>query len=572
MGRGDIIEDKAALLIAQFLGRAWSEKPRLIVKLDVEAETPHATMTFNGRPLIRMPPPSRYPLTEFVSAYRLWRTSLWRMAMHHYYGLPKVNYGYYTVGFFVLNCIERYKIEFNGVKEYPGMMRELKLEKATYFLLAPPPEDVVEEFAQLLLMEAIKGKSPSPQALKAVKYVKEAVAKGLDSSIITCQVCEILGVDPNDYYEHSLPESIIGFAVHPQKNPIKKLPKELLRTAIMDWLKARLQQIEQSSKNNVQNPKDQENRGGEGSEGKTDRSTAFKDQGMKGETPESLNEETEEILEVSDNIRSELDEWERIYWGIIRGRKGAISEVKDGVLVPSEFDEDESQYYDQELINHLVSKLRHLRKGWKEVPSISGELDVDSYVAGSHKPFIDEEQIKVGGLKVLLLLDHSSSIEGFEKEYKVACVALAEALNALKIPFAIYAFAEYHGPTSIWLIKRFEEPWSRICAKRLAQVKAGGGTPLATVYERLKLLVQRHRSSKLRFITLTDGEPDSRPRCRDKIRELKKYCRMIAIAIGTSMENAVQLAQNLSSLGYDRYVALDNVKKLPEKVLNLLSE
>jgi hypothetical protein len=38
------------------------------------------------------------------------------------------------------------------------------------------------------------------------------------------------------------------------------------------------------------------------------------------------------------------------------------------------------------------------------------------------------------------------------------------------------------------------------------------------------------------------------------------------------MVGAVRLAFNLQALGYERYVALDDVKKLPEKVLGLLGE
>jgi hypothetical protein len=45
---------------------------------------------------------------------------------------------------------------------------------------------------------------------------------------------------------------------------------------------------------------------------------------------------------------------------------------------------------------------------------------------------------------------------------------------------------------------------------------------------------------------------------------------MFAVAFGKNMDEAVRLALFLKELGYERYVALDDVKKLPEKVLSLL--
>jgi nitric oxide reductase activation protein len=231
---------------------------------------------------------------------------------------------------------------------------------------------------------------------------------------------------------------------------------------------------------------------------------------------------------------------------------------------------DESPYYDQELINHLVAQLRRVKRGWREVHSSSGELDVESYVSRQPKAFIDEEQVKVGGFRVMLLLDHSGSIDYYEAEYKRACIALCECLEELGIPFAAYAFSAPDGRhTNVYLVKSFQERWTRMNAKRLAQIPARGGTPLAEVYDVLRPQVERNKGG-LHFITLTDGVPSHFELTRMRVRSLRRHCRMIGVAVGRSMDEAVALAENLGSLGYDRYVALDNVRKLPEKILGLL--
>jgi hypothetical protein len=47
---------------------------------------------------------------------------------------------------------------------------------------------------------------------------------------------------------------------------------------------------------------------------------------------------------------------------------------------------------------------------------------------------------------------------------------------------------------------------------------------------------------------------------------------MIAIAFGYNMKNVMRLIENLKNLEYTRYIALDDVRKLPEKILRLLGE
>lgn len=230
--------------------------------------------------------------------------------------------------------------------------------------------------------------------------------------------------------------------------------------------------------------------------------------------------------------------------------------------------ENKTPYYDTDLIVKLKSEMRKIKKGWKEVCSDTGEFDVDSYVSGSQKCFTDEEKMKVGGYKVLILLDHSASIRQYNRIYKKACITLCEALSALGIQFAVYGFSQPMRMVSIGLIKSFKEKWTRINAKRLASFEIAGGTPLNVVYEELSKVVDR--TGKLIFITLTDGEPNLKKTTMKQIKKLKKKCKMVAIGLGENMEKVVALTKNLKNLEYDECVALDNIKKLPEKVFKLI--
>jgi hypothetical protein len=540
------VRNEAILPIAQFLGRAWSRKPQLVVQLSTEINIPHAVEN-----IIRIPPPSRYPSTELISAYRLWRVSLWHESMHHNYGILTLWSVYAGSNLHdVLNIVEDYRIELKGVEEYPGMKRELDLRRAAYFHLAYPPRNIIETYAQLLLLGAVKSTPSIPsRVIDAVKYTKEAVGQGVGSYTIAKEVCKMLGIQP-DVRDISLP-SVIQYAVPLQK----RIRQAELRKAVEKWLEAK-QQAEEAE---------------EQLKGEKHESKEASKLDKKSDKPEELDKEAEELLTAPDEVREEIEQAKIVDKQIEHGRKGGAAEVAEGIILPSKLDRDESKYYNQELITHLVSQLRKLRKGWKETSSTSGEFDIDSYVARHDKVFTDEEQLKVKGFKILILIDHSASIIGYDHMYKAACIALAEGLSTLNIPFSIYVFSEFNSYTQLYLIKNFKEKWTRMNAKRLAQVQPSGGTPLHEVYYKLEPVVMKNKG-RLYFITLTDGAPNSFTITARFIKKFRQHCRMVAVAFGRNMTQAVELAMNLKELGYDKYVALDDVKKLPEKVLSLLGE
>ncbi|MGA8404796.1 MAG: VWA domain-containing protein, partial [Nitrososphaeraceae archaeon] len=168
-----------------------------------------------------------------------------------------------------------------------------------------------------------------------------------------------------------------------------------------------------------------------------------------------------------------------------------------------------------------------------------------------------------------LLLDHSSSIEDEEIEYKKATIALCESLKFLGVSFAVYAFSTKERKVKCWIIKRPEEKWSSINARNLAQIKASGGTPLAEIYNLLLPVMKMFRPDIL--ITLTDGEPADYGAVRSAVTSYKMMgIRMVGIGLGKNVNSAVNIGQNLKGLEFEKTLAVSRLQDIPRKVLSLL--
>lgn len=526
--------------IAQFLSRAWADK-ELRVSVSDKIENPHT-----GRNTIYMPPPTKFPSNDQVIAYRLWRESLWHEAMHHYGGTfkrVKDTFEEDSKLHFVLNCVEDYLIEMLGVQTYPGMRRELELSRAIYFKLAKKPEHILTEFAQLLLFGAVKDTKPQYEVHEAVDYVKKEIANGnRNTPKIAENVLKILKQNPIDYYGNE------NMKRYTSKNKVKKRD---VKEAIKEWL-------EKVSKDECKDDDEEEGI----------------DSGILSHLDDILNP-GEEVKKELQKIKEEDKKAEE------RRQRGAVKISEESftripIHIPTSSWADEERYYDMNLITRLRAQMRRIRKGFKETFDNMGEFDVDSYVLGKRKCFVNEQRLKVGGYKVIILLDHSGSIGGIDVQYKKASVTICEALSALGVDFAVYAFSDVYvkggrAITKVHLIKEFSEKWSKINAKRLASIKATGGTPLGSVYDTLEPLVNMNKGNLI-FITLTDGAPNNKEYTRRNIAHLKRKCRMVAIAFALAMDEVINLTEDLKSLGYDRCVALDDIRKLPNKILNLISE
>lgn len=91
---------------------------------------------------------------------------------------------------------------------------------------------------------------------------------------------------------------------------------------------------------------------------------------------------------------------------------------------------------------------------------------------------------------------------------RLAVASLAEALDALKDPFALRAFAsEGREDIRIFFLKDFGEPYGNAIKARLAALEPGLSTRLGTALRHAGDEIAAMRSHRKLILTLTDGEP-----------------------------------------------------------------
>jgi nitric oxide reductase activation protein len=240
-----------------------------------------------------------------------------------------------------------------------------------------------------------------------------------------------------------------------------------------------------------------------------------------------------------------------------------------GLEVPDSVHLDESVIYDNDLITKLKSVIRSWKRDWRETHDITGdEIDVDSIIESQPKPFLIDFKNTIN-TKIALLLDHSSSIDEYELEYKKATVALCEALKFLDVKFSAYAFSTKNKKVTCWVIKHADVKWTSINARNLVQIKASGGTPLAEIYNLLLPLMKTYRPDIM--ITLTDGEPSDYNAVRSIIKTYKMNgIHMVAVGVGKNVNNAINIGLNLKYLEYEKILVVSQLNEIPTKVLSLL--
>ena len=247
--------------------------------------------------------------------------------------------------------------------------------------------------------------------------------------------------------------------------------------------------------------------------------------------------------------------------------KGLIPEAI-GIQIPSTKNVNETAIYDMSLINGLKIKFKEWKYGWKEQHQRSGdEFDEESYIEGHEPFFIDvNKSIKT---KIVILLDHSSSIASDALEYKKATLALCEVLAYLKVKFAVYAFSTQNRSIVCWSIKPDNIKWNSITAKRLAQIIANGSTPLAEIYDKMFPILQSKRPDI--FLTLTDGEPSDPDAVRKMTKSFKRLgINMVALGFGPNTVRVTTIANNLRHLGYEKTLAVSRLNDIPSKEINIL--
>ena len=486
------LQNDSLVEIATFLVRRWSEKDNITIEISDKTET---KSRLKENKVIITPLEKR--IGDDFQKYRQFRTSLWYEAMRIKY-CKKILSDDHAFGF-ILNTMETQRIEQLGRKVWKGMDNEI-LFNYTYMLVSRPQlhtvygkARIVEAFYQYFMFGVIKGEMQSSnfeKIKKATIFAKKIVSQAIDEKQDTdwvekkvSEIIKILDIDSLLTIPISLPFMKAGMALSEE---------ELLKV------------LKIISKNK------------EGDIGTVDPSSI-----LRGD-------------DVYDEYKVLLDENKKTE------NKGLSSETI-GIQIPSTRNVDESIIYDMRLINGLKIKFKEWKSGWKEQHLRSGdEFDEENYIEG-HEPFFTDVKKSIK-TKIVILLDHSSSIASDAIEYKKATLALCEVLAFLKVKFAVYAFSTENRAMVCWSIKPDNVKWNSITAKRLAQIVANGSTPLAEVYGKMFPTLQSKRPDI--FLTLTDGEPSDPDAVRSMTKSFKGLgINMVALGLGPNIYQSYHNSQ-----------------------------
>lgn len=505
--------------IATFLVRRWSEKENITVEISNKNET--RTRLNENRVIIT--PVDKYNGNNFQK-YRQFRTALWHEAMRIKF-CKKILSSDHAFGF-ILNTIETRRIELLGRRIWQGMDEELIFNYAYMWSYRPLLSSVygkariVEAFYQYFLMGDIKGElQPShfEKIVRAVDYAKEilkmAIEKNYNTEWLETKIPEIIRMLDIDALI-TIPLSV------PRRGPGLMVTEQDLVKALTKISKHR-----------------------EGDFGKIDPKSAL---------------QGKEIFDEYNVLLEENRKNENI----------GLGTDTIGIRIPTETNVDETKIYDLDLISNLKVKFREWKTGWKEQHVIAGdEFDEETYIEG-HNPFFTDVK-KTIKTRIVILLDHSSSISSNQIEYKKATLALCEVLSYLKVKFEVYAFNTEQKQVVCWLVKPENMKWNYVAAKRLAQIVANGGTPLADVYDKMHPILRSKKPDI--FLTLSDGEPSDPNAVRSMVKSLKQLgIKMVAIGVGPDTTRATTIANNLKHLGYERTLAVSRIKDIPKRVLSVL--
>ena len=513
------LRNESLVEIATFLVRRWSEKENITIEFSDKMET--KTRLKENRVVLT---PIEKRIGDNFQKYRQFRTSLWYEAMRIKF-CKKILSNDHAFGF-ILNTMETYRVEQLGRKIWKGMDEEIIFNYAYMFVARPQLHTVygkariVEAFYQYFMFGAFKGEIQEShfERIKnasefAKKIIGESIEKNYDTEWLEKNVNEIIKILEID-----------SLLTIPFSLPFMKAGMTISEEELLKFLTV-------ISKNK------------EGDFGKIDPKA-------------TLNGNN-----IYDEYRVLLDENKK------NDSKGLTPE-SIGVQIPSVTNVDEATIYDINLINNLKIKFRELKSGWKEQHLSNGdEFDEENYIEGN-KPFFTDikKSIKT---RIVILLDHSSSIASDALEYKKATLALCEVLSFLKVKFAVYAFSTENRSVVCWSIKPDNVKWNRVTAKRLAQIIANGSTPLAEVYGKMFPILQSKRPDI--FLTLTDGEPSDPDAVRNMTKSLIRLgIRMIALGLGPNTIRSTAIANNLRHLGYEKTMAVSKLHDIPSKVIRIL--
>jgi hypothetical protein len=516
------LQNDTLIDIATFLARRWSGKENVTVGFSKTRQ--NETRLKEKRVLLM---PNEHYYGDGFQKYRQFRVSIWYEAMRLKH-CEKILSNDHAYGF-ILNAIETRRIELVGIKVWKGMVEELIFNYTNMWLSRANLGSIfgkartVEAFYQYFLFGDIKGEIQPSQFNKVTKAVElakhilgESMEKDHGTSWIESKIPEILKILDLDALI-SIPLSV------PLKGPGLAITPNDLAKAMKQVTKSRKDDFSKFDSKNV----------------------------LEGKTV--------------------LDEFKIIKTENRKNEKKGLNTKSIGIQIPDQSNVDETKIYDQDLINNLKAKFKEWKTGWKEYHFSTGdEFDNDAYLEGYDRPFVRDLKKSIR-TRIVILLDHSSSIADQQTDYKKATLALCEVLAFLKIKFSVYAFNTTERQVMCWLVKPDGLKWNNSCAKRLAQIPANGGTPLAEVYDKLYPILYSKKPDI--FLTLSDGEPSDTFAARSMVKSFKSLgIKMVAIGVGRDTRNATIIATNLKYLGFERTLGVSRLKDIPNKVLNVLSD
>ena len=513
------LQNESLVEIATFLVRRWSEKDNIIIEISDKVET--KTRLKENKVILT---PLEKRIGNDFQKYRQFRTSLWYEAMRIKH-CKKILSNDHAFGF-ILNIMETKRVEELGRRIWKGMDDEI-IFNYSYNLVSRPQlhtvygkARLVEAFYQYFMFGAIKGEIQSSHFEKikkadafARKIIEKAIKENYETDWLEKNVTKIIKILEID-----------SLLTIPISLPFMKAGIPLTEEEMLKVLKI-------ISKNK-----------------QSDFGSIDPNAVLSGN-------------DVFDEYKVLLDENKKTE------NKGLIPEGI-GIQVPSTRNVNETIIYDMSLINGLKTKFKEWKSGWREQHLKSGEeFDEENYIEG-HEPFFTDVKKSIK-TKIVILLDHSSSIASDSIEYKKATLALCEVLSFLRVKFAVYAFSTQNRLMVCWSIKPENVKWNNLTAKRLAQIVANGSTPLAEVYDKMFPILQAKRPNI--FLTLTDGEPSDSDAVRKMTKSIKGLgINMVAMGLGPNTIRATMIANNLSHLGYEKTMAVSRLKNIPNKVIKIL--
>ena len=533
------IRNDVLLEISTFLARRWSNNNNVTVVIS----RGNKTSTNIEKKKITLPE-LEYFYGNIFQKYRQWRALLWYESMRMRFSFKiydtDIAFGH------IFNILETKRVEILGLYEWKGMIREIIYYEALSGNNKPllnslhGKAKVIEAFSQFFLTGFIKGEiygGESERVIKASEYAKNFIKeyvtnyennkkyfnptedqKRLEGE--ARQIIRILQID-----------SLMSMPPIPIIMPKNKIGLSISHEELVN-------QIEKILK-------------------------------LKNKEPglEKINKEIEQGKDIKEEFKALVKESKK------NDNKGYETTENLSIAIPEyDMEIDENKIYDFDLINKVKTALKEWKTGWKEKYDYQGEeLEIENHIESQPKVFINDKKISIN-FKISILLDLSSSIEDNEIEYKKAAVALCEGLDYLGIKFSIYAFNTVSRAIKCWAIKPQNVKWGSIYAKRLMQIKPLGGTPLAEVYKILQPTINSFKPDI--FVTLTDGEPSDMDAVRLTVLSYKRYgIKMIAIGLGSDINDAIGIGYNLKYLNYQKTLTLSKkrLQDLPKKVLGLLT-